>query len=199
MPFRTAGVPPALFTQKPITHSHTKQRVANPLRPHHLPTSPRLRHHRIARIRRTLLPRRRHRQTKMLPRIIINPPRRPQSRIFHMQLLIQLERLRPRRLQLFQLIVNLNALKMLPGVAQQTSRHRRANRHRSPAIIQPRLGRRPRQSRIINALHCVILRRMRMRHDPLPAVRISAGDNFSATRIFALRARGFVRISSSPG
>jgi len=93
-------------------------RVGNFLRPDWLAGSSRLRHHRIARFRRTLLPRCRNRQTQMLPSIIVDAPRRTQRRIFYMQLLIELERLCPSGLKLFELVVKLDAFEMLPGISQ---------------------------------------------------------------------------------
>ena len=54
----------------------------------------------------------------MLPSIIVDAPRRTQRRIFHMQLLIKLKRLRPRSLKLFELVVKLDAFEMLPGIRQ---------------------------------------------------------------------------------
>jgi hypothetical protein len=101
-----------------VTRDHTKRRARNPLRPNWLASRSRLRHHRIARIRRTLLSRCRNRQTQMLAGVIVDAPRRTQRRIFHVQLLIELERLCPSSLKLFELVVKLNAFEMLPGVRQ---------------------------------------------------------------------------------
>jgi len=54
----------------------------------------------------------------MLPSIVVDAPWSTQRRVFHMQLLIELERLRPSGLKLFELVVKLDAFEMLPGIRQ---------------------------------------------------------------------------------
>jgi hypothetical protein len=96
----------------------SKNEVGNLLWPSWLTIRSSLGHYSVVRIRRTLLSRRSHGQTQMLSRVIINPPWRAQRGIFHVQLLIQFERLRPRSLKLLKLVMKLNAFEMLPGIRQ---------------------------------------------------------------------------------
>src|ERR1700728_2308991 len=118
-----------------------------------------------------------------------------------MQLLVQLLGLSALAVELLDLIADLDAFKMLPRVKQQAAGHRRSHRHATPEILHARRSRRPRKARVIDLLDREIFRDVAMRkllHRPLPARRPSR-QFFPATRIFALRDRGFARISSSPG
>src|SRR5271163_614635 len=117
-----------------------------------------------------------------------------------MQLLIQLRGLRAQGRQLFDFILQLDAREMLPGVEEQTSRHRAARRHTPPEILQTRRSHGTDQPRIINSLNCVIF----SHQQSCGAVRcsskrVSAVATLSITRIFALRDRGLLAISGSPG
>src|SRR5262249_19120744 len=110
-----------------------------------------------------------------------------------MQLLIQLHSLGALRFKLLYLVAKLDALKMLPGVKQQARRERRPKRTHAKEFAHARGRSRACQARIVDAFYCVIFGHAMLISSPLRE------DNFSATRIFALRARGLVRISSSPG
>ncbi len=106
----------------------------------------------------------------------------------------------PLHVELLDLVADLNALEMLPGVETGTRRDRRAHRHAPPEFAQPRWRRRARQPRIIDPLYCVILG-----HDQLPARALRAGTaRRSGVNSFPPRASsrcapaGLLRISSSP-
>jgi hypothetical protein len=69
-----------------------------------------------------------------------------------MQALIELNGLGSLRLQPLDLIANLDALEMLPGIKQEASCQGRPSSEASPEIAQPRRRRWPQKSRIIDAL-----------------------------------------------
>ena len=78
-----------------------------------------------------------------------------------MQLLVQLRRLFPLRFEVFDLIAQADAFKMLPGIHQQAGGHRATNCHSPPEIAKPRRRYRQNQPGVIDSFHCVIFR-----HEP---------------------------------
>src|SRR5271154_356129 len=100
---------------------------------------------------------------------------------------------------MLKLVSLLNRFEVLPGVEQRAARERSADRKALPKIAQPRRMRGASEPRIIDLLYGVIFGVVIFVHDHLSAAGPLGSANFSATRIFALRARGLFLISWSPG
>src|ERR1700674_1933157 len=101
---------------------------------------------------------------------------------------------------MLHLILELDAREMLPGVEEQARRHRTARRYAPPEILQTRRRHGTHQPRIINPLYCVIFgHQQTCGAVRLSSKRVSAVATLSITRIFALRDRGLLAISGSPG
>ena len=137
----------------------------------------------------------RHRQSQLAPGNLIDPRRSAQARHLQLQFLIEFGRLRVLGLQRFELVAQLDAGEMLPGIEQGHGRDQAAQRQQARHLAHAMRRHRAHQTGIIDRLDGCETRSCCHR---LFFCR-TGNSSFSATRILALRARGFAAISASDG